>query len=79
MFYLLHQTLEPGTKVLVENTAQKERKGGKFEPKYTGPYTVFKSLGKGVYTLKSMEGKILKSKINITRLKVLNRFLNRIV
>lgn len=64
------QELKPGTKVLVENTYQKERKGGKLEDKYKGPYKINKSLGKGVYELINSNGKILKSKHNITRLKV---------
>ena len=64
------QELKPGTKVLVENTYQKQRKGGKLEDKYKGPYTIHKSFGKGVYELVNADGKILKSKHNITRLKV---------
>ena len=64
------QELKPGTKVLVENTLQKERKGGKWEDLYKGPYIIHESLGKGVYTLKKMCGDVLKSKHNINRLKV---------
>lgn len=71
LYYIMTlQELQPGTKVLVENTYQKERKGGKLEEKYKGPYEIHKSLGKGVYELMSMDGKILKTKHNITRLKV---------
>ena len=58
-------------KVLVENTKQKERKGGTLEHKYKGPYIIHESLGKGVYTLKAMDGNILKTKHNISRLKVI--------
>jgi len=54
----------------VENTLQKERKGGKFEDRFKGPYAVHESLGKGVYTLKNINGTILKTKHNIRRLKV---------
>ena len=64
------QELQPGTSVLVENTYQKERKGGKLEDKYKGPYKIHKALGKGVYELINADGKILKSKHNIARLKV---------
>ena len=62
--------LSCSTKVLIENTAQKERKGGKFKPKYKGPYVVSRAEGKGVYSLKSLEGKVLKNKVNVARLKV---------
>ncbi len=51
--------------MLVENTQHKERKGGKWEDRYKGPYTIHESLGKGVYTLKSMSGNVLKNKHNI--------------
>ena len=50
---------------MVENTQQKERKGGKFENKYSGPYTIHTSEGKGVYTLKALDGKELKKKCNM--------------
>ncbi len=55
---------------MVENTQQKERKGGKFEKKYDGPYIIHTSDGKGVYSLKNLSGQILKKKCNIKRLKV---------
>lgn len=63
------QELKPGTKVLVENTLQKERKGGKWSDLYTGPFIIQESLGKGVYTLKTMDGKVRKTKYNVKRLK----------
>ncbi|XP_064397442.1 uncharacterized protein LOC135344196 isoform X2 [Halichondria panicea] len=63
------QKLQPGIKVLVENTQQKERKGGKLENKYSGPYIIKTSDGKGVFTLKDLDGKVLKKKCNIKRLK----------
>ncbi|XP_064386706.1 sporozoite surface protein 2-like [Halichondria panicea] len=56
--------LQLGIKVLVE------RKGGKLENKYSGPYIIKTSDGKGVYTLKDLDGKVLKKKCNIKRLKV---------
>ena len=70
--YTLHlQELQPGTKVLVENTYQNwERKGEKLEDKYKDPYEIHKSLGRGVYELKNMDGKVLKTKHNIAHLKV---------
>ena len=36
----LQKELEVGTKVLLENTAQQQRKGGKMEPLRLGPYTI---------------------------------------
>ena len=54
----------------MKNTAQKERKGGKWEDLYRGPLIVHESLGKGVYTLKTMDGVVRKTKYNMKRLKV---------
>jgi len=48
--------LPDGSLVLVENTAQKKRKGGKLCPAW--PYSVNKHLGKGVYELKNQDGVI---------------------
>ena len=63
------QHIEPGTEVLLENTKQKQRKGGKLDPKWLGPYTVNRDLGKGVYELQNSHGKVLKTKANVNRLK----------
>ena len=48
-----------GTQVLLENTAQKQRKGGKLEPMWMGPYTINRRIGKGLYEL-SRDGKVIK-------------------
>ena len=56
--------------VLVENSHQKERKGGKLTDRWLGPYTINRNLGKGVYELKSSSGKLLKK--YIARLKVIH-------
>ena len=58
--------------VLLENTAQKQRKGGKLCPAWLGPYTNSRNLGKGVYELKNAAGGIVRKKANISRLKVYN-------
>ena len=58
-----------GSQVLLENTAQKNRKGGKLEPAWLGPYTVNKYVGKGLYEL-SRKGSVLKKKAIIVRLKL---------
>ncbi len=62
-------TINVGTEVLLENTAQKQRKGGKLEPTWLGPYIVNRCMGKGLYEL-SRNGKIVKTRANIARLKV---------
>ncbi len=63
------KVLPVGTRVLLENTKQKQRKGGKLEPLWLGPYTISKDLGKGLYELSTQAGKVLKTKANIARLK----------
>ena len=62
--------LPEGSMVLLENTAQKQRKGGKLCPAWLGPYTISKHLGKGVYELTNQTGVIIRKKANISRLKV---------
>ena len=57
--------------ILVENSQQKERKGGKLTDRWLGPYTINRNLRKGVYELKRSSGKLLKKKYNIARLKVI--------
>ena len=58
-----------GTQVLLDNTAQKQRKGGKLEPAWLGPYVIHRCIGKGLYEL-SRDGKVIKKKANVARLKV---------
>ena len=41
------QVLPKGTEVLQENIYQKQRKGGKMEPLWLGPYTIHRNLGTG--------------------------------
>ncbi len=53
---------------MVENTAQKERKGGKLN-------VIAKSLGKDLYKLRNRQGAVLQKKFNIRRLKVYKRCL----
>ena len=63
------KVLKVGTVVLLENTMQKQRKGGKLEPLWLGPYTIHRDLGKGLYELANQAGMVLKKKANIARLK----------
>ncbi len=53
----LPEELPIGTEVLLENTADKQRKGGKLNPAWLGSYTICKAYGKGVYHLLSKSGK----------------------
>ena len=47
-----------GMEVLVENTADKQRKGGKLNPAWLGPYVINKEIGEGVYELRNKKGDI---------------------
>lgn len=58
-----------GTEVLVENTADKQRKGGKLNTVWRGPYTISRFIGKGVYELSDKEGNVIRNKVNVNRLK----------
>ncbi len=64
------QIFSVGEKVLVENTAQKQRKGGKLHDKWLGPYKINREIHSGVYALETIDGKLLKSSCNTTRLKL---------
>ena len=66
-----HQPAEigVGTEVLLENTAQKQRKGGKLEPAWLRLYVVHHCIRKGLYEL-SRDGKVVKKKANVARLKI---------
>ena len=67
------QVLSEGTEILLENTYQKQRKGGKIEPLWLGPFRINRCLGKGLYELKNMNGEVMKKKANINRLKLYKR------
>ena len=43
-----------GAVVLKKDVTRKERKGGKLDTKWTGPYKVAKSLGRGLYRLEDV-------------------------
>ncbi len=68
---LKHSTeiFEKGIEVLMENTSQKQRKGGKLTDKFLGPYIINRHVGKGLYELKNKSGNILQKKVNVNRLK----------
>ena len=49
-----------GAQLLLENTAQKQRKGGKLEPAWLGPYIVNRCVEKGLYELwRDMERSVM--------------------
>ena len=66
------ETFEEGAEVLMENTAQKQRKGGKLADKFLGPYTINRHIGKGLYELRNKSEKVLQKKVNVNRLKRFN-------
>ena len=59
--------LQDGTIVLNEYTPQKQRKGGKMDDRWLGPYPINRCI---VYELKNMKGAVLMTKVNVNRLKV---------
>ena len=64
--------LTKGTEVLLENTKDKERKGGKLKHRWLGPYVISRDCEKGLFELQDKQGKILKQKYNSSCLKVRN-------
>ena len=48
--------------MLMENMAQKQRKGGKLADKFLGPYKIRRRVGKGLYELKNKSGKVSRKK-----------------
>ena len=58
--------MNKGAKVLIENTAQRERKGGKLCNKWLGPYIINRHIGKGIYELQTVRGTVLKKKYNLS-------------
>ena len=56
--------------MLLRNSQRDSKKGDKMKPHWLGPYTVHKSLGKGVYRLKNQHGTVLKAAVNICCLKL---------
>lgn len=64
---------EVGTLVLLKNSKKLSRKGSKMEQNWTGPYRIHEVTGKNTFRLSCCRGseeKILKTLVNITRLKL---------
>ena len=56
--------------VLMRNSRNDSRKGGKMDQRWLGPYKIAEDLGKGVFKLKNpSSGHILKKTVNSCRLK----------
>ena len=56
--------------MLIKDYNRKKRKGGKMDYKWLGPYTIVKSLGKGLYALKATDGSVgVIDRVHGTRLK----------
>ena len=60
-----------GDKVLLYNLKRKDRKGGNDAFLYSGPYSIEKKYFNGTFSLKNINGKILKSKAHGKNLKLL--------
>ncbi|KAK4698933.1 hypothetical protein P7C70_g7335, partial [Phenoliferia sp. Uapishka_3] len=56
----LRAPLKPGALVLVQNAKLENRKGGKFLPRWTGPYRVNTRLKRGSYLLEELDGTVMK-------------------
>ena len=62
-------TLKIGDKVLLKDAAKEKQWSGKLSPKWKGPYYIHEVIGKGVYKLRTMDGKVMKTARNIKHLK----------
>ena len=59
----LPEELPIEAEVLVENTADKQRKGGKPNPAWHGPYIISKYHKKGVYQLSNDAGDVIQKNV----------------
>ena len=69
------QLLKCGDKVLLRNAQRDSRKGGKFNKRWLGPYTINDYLGKGIILYKlenAVTGHVLKKAVNVCLLKIYN-------
>ena len=64
------KTYNVGSTVYIKNSARIHRMGDKMKPRFTGPYTVVKCLGKGRVKLRrNSSGQVLKNTYSMTLLK----------
>ena len=67
-------TFEVGATVLKRDLTRKKRRGGKLDPKWLGPYTIDKDLGKGCYQLSAIGNpKDIVSRVNGGHLKLYHK------
>ena len=59
-----------GDKVLYFNVAKDKQHTGKLQPKWKGPYYVHQPGANGAYKIRTMDGKVLKSAVNGSLLKM---------
>ena len=52
-FIISIQILKPGTMVLLRSSARDERKGGKLQQRWLGPYVIAEFVGEGVHKITS--------------------------
>ena len=64
-----YQTISKWDKILLKNQTREDRKGGKFSFKWLGPYTVHAISDKNICSLINKDGKLLKTKYNVSLLK----------
>ena len=58
-------------KVLLWNSSQDGKKGGKLQERWLGPYIIAEFIGKGVYKIKNPKtGQTMKKGVNVCRLKI---------
>ena len=59
-----------GDKVLMYNAAKEKQWSGKLNEKWKGPFFIHDILPNGVYKLRTIDGKVLATPININLLKL---------
>ena len=64
---------EIGNKVLLYEAAKHTSHTGKLDPKWKGPYYIHDLVYPGVYKLKTLDGKVLRTLINGSLLKLYNK------
>ena len=65
----LPSSFKIGDKVLKRDFLRKKRKGGKLDPKWTGPFMIVQNLGKGFFKLESSANNRIIERINGSHLK----------
>ena len=55
--------------VLLRDAAKEKQWSGKLRPKWKGPYYIHNIIGKGVYKLREIDEKVLRTSYNVKLLK----------